>query len=286
MNAIVLQRIKDAHCKSLQEEMSVIREIIQEITLLGLWRAKFFERAAFYGGTALRILYELQRFSEDLDFSLLKKDPKFDLMKYESAIINELEAFGFHVSLEKKDKKNPSAIDSAFIKGNTLIHLLKIQSTYKVHKEALFKIKLEVDTDPPEGFHTTTHPIFWPIPFSVSAFSIEDLFAGKMHACLCRSERENIKGRDWYDFLWYVGRKTPLNLKHLEQRILQSSHLKKREHLTKNILKELFEKIIEQIDFRKAKEDVLPFIVDSRDLDGWSKDLFRQAFAKIYFFGE
>jgi predicted nucleotidyltransferase component of viral defense system len=283
MNRLVLQRIKDAHCTSLEEELGLIREIVQEISLLGLWRAKFYEKACFYGGTALRILHGLQRFSEDLDFSLLKSEPHFDLTKYENAIQRELEAFGFKVSVERKIKNVPTRIESAFIKGNTLIHLLEIQSIHKVHKEAVFKVKIELDVDPPLSFETSVHSIFWPIPFSVKAFSLEDLFAGKMHACLCRSERNNIKGRDWFDFLWYVGTKTPLHLKHLEDRMVQSQHLSAGTQLTSERLQVIFEKKVSEIDFAKAKRDVIPFIKRASDLDAWSQGLFKEAFRHISF---
>lgn len=285
MNKIILDRVKQAKCQSLDEEISLIREIVQEIALLGLWRAKFYEHAAFYGGTALRLIYSLPRFSEDLDFSLLKVDKDFDLMNYSQAIQSELEAFGFKVSFTKKLKQKMSRIESAFIKGNTQVHLLEIESQFqkKINKEALFKVKLEVDIDPPLDFETSVHSLFWPIPFSVKSLAIEDLFAGKLHACLCRSERINIKGRDWYDFLWYVGRKTSLHLAHLEARMKQSQHLSVNTHLSKDILQDIFEKKISTMDFSEIKADVLPFIQRRSDLDAWSLELFKSAFNQLNF---
>lgn len=281
MNSIVLDRIKQAQNKSLEDEMALIREIIQELALLGLWRSKFYEKACFYGGTALRILHGLERFSEDLDFSLLKPDPEFDIMKYEGAIKKELQSFGFEVEIVSKIKKISTNIQSAFIKANTLVHLLKVSSSHKTHRDSLFKIKIEVDKDPPPGFTTETQSVFWPLAFYVKTFSLPDLFAGKMHACLCRSERNNIKGRDWFDFLWYVSRKTPLNLEHLQHRMQQSKHLSAKTPLDLKTFHRIYEEKISSIDFNLAKQDLRPLLKDFGSLEAWSYDLFKDAGKQI-----
>lgn len=281
LNDVILERIQRQSRQSMRDEMLIIREIVQEITLLGLWRAKFYENAAFYGGTCLRILYGLPRFSEDLDFSLLEPNPNFKLMKYEKYIRQELEAFGFEVTIESQVSKKESPIESAFIKGNTMIHLLKIKSQFKTHKEANFKIKFEIDTNPPGGFETEVTYIYWPLPFSVKTYSLPDLFSGKLHACLCRSRRINIKGRDWYDYLWYLSRQTELNLKHLEQRMKQSGHLQENTRLTSDLFKELLYTRINEINFDDAKKDVLPFISDKSSLDSWSVKLFQNSISHI-----
>ena len=143
MNKIVKNMIEKYECKSLSDYENALKEIIQEIALLGLWRAKFFEVGAFYGGTSLRILYGLDRFSEDLDFSLLMPDKSFDISTYEKSLARELAAFEFEVSVEKKIKANDSSIESAFIKANTLVHLMKIQAPITTHKSQLLKIKLD-----------------------------------------------------------------------------------------------------------------------------------------------
>ena len=185
-----------------------LREILQEVVLLALYDAGFFKCAAFYGGTALRVLHDLPRFSEDLDFSLLEKNPEFNLKPYENAVITTLKAFGFDVTIDIREKNNKSAIASAFVKGNTIEHLININSpkdiTSKIHRDQVVKIKLEVDTNPPLGFETENLLRLTPRPFSINAFTLPSLYAEKIHAVLCRAWGSRPKGRDWYDMVWCV----------------------------------------------------------------------------------
>lgn len=273
------------NCVTAEDFENALKEIIQEIALLGLWRAKFFEHAAFYGGTSLRILYGLDRFSEDLDFSLLKPDSNFDLAPYLKAIHAELSSMGFSVSIEKRNKDQETSIESAFIKAGTREHLLKIEVpsdiTIRTHKNANMQIKLEIDTDPPEGFETEARVIVLPIPFSVNTYAIPDLFAGKIHAILERKWKgTRIKGRDFYDFAWYVARKNPVHLSHLEQRLKQSgawstqNGWSSQKQLTKEILIELLCQKFEQINFEAAKKDIEPFIKDKAALNLWGRSFF------------
>ncbi len=240
-----------------------LREILQEIVLLGLYDAGFFKHTAFYGGTALRILHNLPRFSEDLDFSLLESNPKFNLKPYEEAIISTLKAFGFDVSIEIKEKNNNSAIASAFVKGNTIEHLININApkeiTNKIHRDQAVKIKLEVDTNPPLDFETQNVIRLTPRPFSINAFTLPSLYAGKMHAILCRAWSSRPKGRDWYDLVWYIANDVELDTKHLKARLSQScKYLEANEInipdvLTKQNIKELLLQRIESLDVAKAK---------------------------------
>jgi len=261
-----------------------LREILQEIVLLGLYDAGFFKRAAFYGGTALRILHNLPRFSEDLDFSLLESNPKFNLKPYEDAIISSLKAFGFDVSIEIKEKNNSSAIASAFVKGNTIEHLININApkdiTNKIHRDQAVKIKLEVDTNPPLEFETQNVIRLTPRPFSINAFTLPSLYAGKMHAILCRAWSSRPKGRDWYDLVWYIANDVELDKKHLKARLsqgckyLESNEINIPNELTKQNIKELLLQRIESLDVTKAKNDVQPFIKDMREIELWSKEFF------------
>lgn len=177
-------------CDTLDDYSRALGEILQEISLLGLWRSKFFETAAFYGGGALRILYGLDRFSEDLDFSLLAPAEDFDLTKYSHALVRELEAFGFEVRVDEVRRAERTAIQSAFLKAGTLRQLLVISTDHevlrKVPRGGVIKIKVEVDTDPPSGFDTHAEYLLNPVPFSVRAYVLPDLFAGEMHAVMCR----------------------------------------------------------------------------------------------------
>ena len=188
MHRAVEQMLAKYDCRSQQDYINALKEIFQEIALLGLWRAKFFEKAAFYGGSALRILHGLDRFSEDLDFSLLKPESDFDLSPFNAAIVRELQSFGFEVTVQTKIKTNRSAIESAFIKADAKTELIEIAAPVsiiqKTHRMQIIKIKLEVDTNPPGLFSTESQYLLQPIPFSVSAFVLSDLFAGKVHALL------------------------------------------------------------------------------------------------------
>ncbi len=179
--------------RTADDHISALKEIIQEIALLGLYREGFFKIAAFYGGTALRIFHRLDRFSEDLDFSLITKDSRFDISPFTEAVRSELGSFGLEMSVEEKTKRSDSAIKSAFIKGGTQVHLLKITSLKPpvsgVHPGELIKIKLEVDTDPPPGAEYDIKYHLVPIPFSVRVFDLPSLFAGKVHALLCGDGR-------------------------------------------------------------------------------------------------
>lgn len=261
-----------------------LREILQEIVLLGLYDAGFFKHAAFYGGTALRILHNLPRFSEDLDFSLLKSNPEFNLKPYEEAIISTLKAFGFDVTIEIKEKNNSSAIASAFVKGNTIEHLININApkdiTSKIHRDQAVKIKLEVDTNPPLEFETANVIRLTPRPFSINAFSLPSLYAGKMHAILCRAWSTRPKGRDWYDLVWYIANDFELDSKHLKSRLSQSckyleeNNIQIPTKLTKQTIKDLLLQRIESLDVEKAKNDVQPFIKDMREIELWSKEFF------------
>ena len=282
-----LQRMLNRYdLKSLQDYKNAIKEIIQEIALLGLWRAKFFEKGAFYGGTALRIIHQLDRFSENLDFTLLRPDPNFDIASYEKAVKNELQSLGFTAQVEKKKKTKQSAIDSAFIKVNTLQHLLFIGIPGGVDKgigtQEVMKIRFEVDTDPPSDDAVTESALLLlPHPFSVKTLRLEDLFAGKVHAVLCREWKGRVKGRDWYDLVWFISRSISLNINYLEKRMCQSGYWGIKQKMSYEDLMLLFDNKINRLDINSAKADIINFIKDSSQLEMWSRDFFMQVVRKI-----
>lgn len=273
--------------KSADDYENALKEIIQEIALLGLWRAKFFEKAAFYGGTALRLLYGLDRFSEDIDFSLLKSDQNFRIDDYAVTLRDELSSFGFSVIVERKDKSFESNIESAFIKAGTLKNFITIEAPSQLLKKLsntkTLKVKIEVDIEPPSGFETEAKYLLNPIPFSVNTYKIPYLFAGKMHAILCREWKTRVKGRDWHDFVWLVGKNARLNLKHLENRMRQTGHLLQNDILSKKKFLELLDQRIENVDFEKAKNDVAPFLKDQGAVLVWSKSFFREVAKRVEF---
>lgn len=279
--------LEDYNPQSKAEYTNSIQEIMQEIALMGLWRAKFFEHAAFYGGTSLRILYGLNRFSEDLDFSLLKPNPAFNLLPFLKAVEEELELSGLKVSVDHKIKQPEESIRSAFLKAGTLETFIRIglDPSLRRHTQSneLIKIKLEVDIDPPAGFGTEVKYLSKPIPFSVRTYLPEDLFAGKMHAVLCRPYKVRVKGRDWYDLIWYVSKGFCLNLVHLEHRMRQSGHYTSSTPLTKTRFAELLGDKIRELDMNAAKEDIKRFIRNPRVLDGWTPQYFLSLIPQIQF---
>lgn len=267
------------------DAVQAVREIIQEVALLGLWRAKFFEHAAFYGGTALRILYGLDRFSEDLDFSLLSPNDAFDLGKYTQFLGEEIAAFGFKVNVEMVDKAVETAVQSAFLKADTRNELLVIETGEELAKQIpagqVIRIKLEVDTKPPPHFETETKYLLNPVPFAVRCYTLPNLFAGKMHALLFRKWKNRVKGRDWYDFIWYAANHPELNLSHLEQRMRQTGHWKGEKPLTEGSFKEMLNDTIAGLDVERAKKDVFPFLKDPGVVEIWSADFFRGVAARL-----
>lgn len=278
MNTAIQQMLDRYPCHSLNDYRNAIREIFQEIALLGLWRSKFFEHAVFYGGTCLRIFYGLDRFSEDIDFSLLRSNPRFDLKKYHAAVKAEFNSFGFDIEVEPRIKPATATIQSAFIKTGTYQNMIAIEVPQDIsrvlHRNEVLKIKMEIDIDPPGSFSTEAKVIYQPIPFSVPVFSPSDLFAGKIHAVLCRRWKNRVKGRDWYDLVWYIGRGIHLNINHLLKRMVQSGHWQTSSSLTPSALLGLLEKKIQETDFDVAREDVSPFLKDPASITLWSQDFF------------
>jgi hypothetical protein len=285
MHEAVTRMLAKYEPKSVDDSVRALREIIQEVALLGLWRAKFFEHAAFYGGTALRILYGLDRFSEDLDFSLLTPSPDFNLARYTASLEEELQAFGFNVRVEMVDKAVESAVQSAFLKANTRSELLVIEAgeelTGRVAAGQVLKVKIEVDTDPPPGFSTQTRYLLQPIPFAVRSYSLPDLFAGKMHAILFRKWKNRVKGRDWYDLIWYAANHPHLNLAHLEQRMRQTGHWSGEKNLSPVVFTDLLFEAIDRLDVNQARKDVAPFVKDQQMLALWSHDFFQDVASRI-----
>jgi predicted nucleotidyltransferase component of viral defense system len=276
MNDAINTMLSGYNCTTTEQFKNALKEILQRITLLSMARSKFFEHGAFYGGTALRIFYGLERFSEDVDFSLLAPSPDFNLAPYCSSIQKELSAFGFVATVEKKKKVSEHAkAHSAFIKANTLVHLITIEGVGDprsgTHRNETLKVKIEIDTDPPPGAGYDVKYLQEPIPFSVKLYDQPSMFAGKMHALMCRNlQTVRIKGRDLYDAVWYIGHDIPLNVRHFEARLIQTGHLAAGTHLTIEEIRDRFRKRVAAM----ARQDVLPFVRDPFALEVWSQEFF------------
>ena len=251
---------------TMQQKQNAIFEVNQQIILAGLYAGSFFDVAAFYGGTCLRIFHGLQRFSEDMDFSLLAHDQEFDFSKYFQPIIDTFALVGREVEIKKKDKQTFGKVESAFLKDNTDVYDITFQT------EKSIKIKIEVDTYPPLNFTTEQRLLIQPHSFMTRCFTLPDLFAGKMHALVYRGWKNRIKGRDWYDFEWYVRNNVALDFAHLAERCKQFNG----EDITINSFKNQLKERLSTSDINQVKADVLPFVHNPRELDIWSNDYFLQ----------
>lgn len=281
MNDAIMTMMTKYNCKNTEDYENALKEIIQEVALLGLTRSDFFTRASFYGGTALRIFHGLPRYSEDLDFSLDKPDETFDLNEYLPYVERELSAYNFEMTVRKKAKTRETAVQSAFIKGNTVQNILEIVSKDTMdngfNPDAVVKIKFEIDTNPPEGAEHQYMYSINPTPYRAKLYDVPSLFAGKVHAVLCRDYKNRVKGRDFFDYIWYLQRNSQINLLHLQKRMEQSGKWNSNEELTIDHLKDLLNARFSIVDFDSARADVGKFLTghDRESLTVWDADFFR-----------
>ena len=278
MSQILNQMLSKYQINNIEDKKNAIKEIVQEIVLCGLSRGGFFKEAAFYGGTALRIFYELDRFSEDLDFSLISPNFEFNLEKFFSFIENETKSLGLNFSVSKKEKSFDSNVKSAFLKGNTKEHILTFYDNSidanLISRDEVIKIKFKIDTNPPKGATYETRFGLLPSPYQIRLYDMSSLFAGKIHACLCRNWQSRVKGRDFYDYVFFLSMGARVNLENLKAKLVQSNFITEDYDLTIEALKKLLNERFSNMNFEQAKEDVLPFIKDKSKLDLWSKDFF------------
>ncbi len=277
MKTILEQMVESYQPKNNEEKRNVVKEVMQEITLCALSKAGFFDVAAFYGGTALRIFYGLDRFSEDLDFSLMTKNQDFDLSTYVPTLKLLVQSFGLNVDVEIKHKTLDSAIQSAFLKGDTIEQFLLFYPNDLVtgiNKNEKVKIKFEIDTMPAGLATYETKYRLLPMPYSIKLYDEASLFSGKIHAVICRSWKSRVKGRDLYDYVFYLTRNTRFNLEHLREKLMESHIISQEDKFDVDFVKTLLIVRFDEIDFNDAKKDVLPFIKDTSVLDIWSKEFF------------
>jgi predicted nucleotidyltransferase component of viral defense system len=274
MDDVILAMIDKRRPRDEAEWDRALREVLQEAALAGLWRRGFFEKAAFYGGTALRLFHGLDRFSEDLDFSLLKADPAWKLTERLEGLKDEIEAFGFSVDIATKHE---GGIESAFI-----IRIAAPESIAgRTVSNRSIKVKLETDTVPPRGIKTEMKTLLEPFPFTVRVVTPPCLFAGKLHACIARAWKTRVKGRDWYDLLFFIARGVPVDLGHLEARLRQSGQWSEERALELGNVRRLLLERIEAIDWRQARDDMLPFVRDARAVEAWDAALFRDVVVRV-----
>ena len=279
MDTVIKNMLSKYDIKNITDETNAMKEIIQEIVLCGLARGGFFDNAAFYGGTALRIFYGLNRFSEDLDFTLIKPDKDFDLSNYFSFVEREVQAYGFNLEIGIKEKNKESNITSAFLKGDTKEHILRFfpnENMKNVTSLKDIKIKFEIDTSPTDGAKYEFKYKLLPSPHQIRVYDEASLFAGKIHALLCRGWNNRIKGRDLYDYIFYLSKSAHVNMELIRNKLKESKVKDVDETFNIEELKKLLNRKFESINYKSAKEDVMPFILDKESLDLWNEKFFKE----------
>lgn len=266
MNSIFEQMLSQYAIVTDKDRRNAIHEVMQQITLAGLYRGGFFNKAAFYGGTCLRIFHKLERFSEDMDFSLLAPDDSFNLESYFPSITDEFATLGREVVITKKDKRNFGKVESAFLKDDTEVYDVAFRT------EKSLKIKIEVDIQPPLKFQTEQKLLLRPFSFMTRCFTLPDLYAGKMHALVFRTWKNRVKGRDWYDFEWYLKNGIKLDFTHLQERIREFNGIE----VSKEEFILLLKERLASTNIDLVKQDVEPFVKNSESFEIWSNDYFLQ----------
>ncbi|HVE43997.1 MAG TPA: nucleotidyl transferase AbiEii/AbiGii toxin family protein [Gammaproteobacteria bacterium] len=275
---IIDQRLKTYNIKTIEDEEHALKEILQEIALYGLASANFFEKAIFHGGTALRILHQLPRFSEDLDFLLKAPDPHFRWEPYIDGIITSCKQYGVQPDITDKSRMS-RAVKKMFLKDNSIGKIINLSWIH--HARRKLAIKFEIDTLPPAGSGSEIKFLEFPLDYSVLTQDLSSSFAGKCHALLCR---EYIKGRDWYDFTWYVSRKISPNFVFLKSAIYQQGPWANQNNIfTTEWFIRAMEQKIKDIDWNKAANDVSAFLneEDKKTLNLWGIDFFISKLNKL-----
>ncbi len=270
---IIEDRIAYYRPANKRDEINALKEIVQEIALSALSRSGFFKVGAFHGGTCLRIAYDLPRFSEDLDFILYKNNLDFVWQPYIKEIETEFKLYDLSLKIIDRSKANQS-VKKAFLKEHSFGKILNLQYERNASDKQVITIKLEIDTAPPLGSVFENKIVEFPSPFSMTIQNIESLFAGKIHALLCRTY---VKGRDWYDFIWYVTRKANINYNLLCAALIQQGPWQgKNLTINKDWLIKHLEKKIKTIDWETAKNDVINFIKprEMHSIELWNNEFF------------
>ena len=273
-------RIRDYAPTNSVEQENVLQELMQHYVLSSLSRAGLFAEAMFHGGTCLRIVYGMNRFSEDLDFLLKRSDPDFRWQGYLESVRKDCEREGIPFEVQDKSQAG-TAVQKAFLKTDSIGKILELDLPFERHQARKIRIKLEIDTNPPSGSTFTTSYITFPVTAPMTTQSLESGFALKLHALLCRSY---VKGRDWYDFVWYVARKTGPDLDLLSQALRQQGPWAgKPIAVTGHWVRENMEATIRRIDWSAARDDVQRFLPlrEQEGLRAWSADFFLHHLARM-----
>ena len=262
------------------EQENVLQELMQHEVLASLSRAGLFAEALFHGGTCLRILWGMNRFSEDLDFLLKQPDPDFRWEGYLEAVRKDCELEGF--SFEVQDRcQAGTAVQKAFLKTDSIGKVLTLDLPFERHQRRKIRIKLEIDTNPPEGSAFETRYLTFPVTVPLTVQSLESGFALKLHALLCRPY---VKGRDWYDLVWYAARKTRPDLVLLRNALQQQGPWAGRDvAVTLPWVQDTMQAVIRRVDWNAARDDVQRFLPlrEQEGLRAWGAELFTQLLDRV-----
>lgn len=277
MTTVIEQMLSEYTNNTLEEEENAIKEILQELLLCSLAKAGFFEEAIFCGGTALRIFYNLNRFSEDLDFSLKAPNNNFSLTQYMEKVKKQMKGYGIDIEIKENKDNDKKTIKSAFLNANKIEQYLYFHSKFDIkgiRKEEKLKIKLEVDSNPPKGGTYESKASVVPEYYKATIYDLGSLFAGKVHSILCRFWDNRVKGRDLYDYVFYISKKVKINIPFLENAMKQTGQLEEKETLNIAKVKKLLKDKFKIINYTLAKQDALPFINNVSELDSWNEEMF------------
>lgn len=276
MNTILNDMIKDYDLKK-DNKINIAKEVIQKVCLSALSRTDFFTKISFMGGTSLRLFYDLDRFSEDLDFTFIKQNNNFNLSSYFDTIKSEFASLGIEVNISQKQKSNQNEVLDAYIStpASSFISSLFGESKIKpFNKNELLKVKLEVDTKLLSSLKVTHKTILTPFPCNITLFDLPTIFSGKIHACLLRNWKNRVKGRDFYDYVFLLSHHIKPNMEFLKEKLINSGVINASDEFTLDELKSMLYKKFKQVNFQLAKDDVIEFINDTRKIELWSSEFF------------
>ncbi len=245
---------------------NIVREYLQALVLSAMQKSHAMTALAFHGGTALRFLYSLPRFSEDLDFALERPEAQFDFVRLLQRVRGELERNGFPVRIKAQTER---VVKNAFIHFPGLLYDLGLST----HATESLAVKLEIDSRPPAGAILATTLVRRHVILHLQHHDPASLLAGKLNATLTRSYT---KGRDWFDLLWYLGNpEWPVpNLPMLQNALDQSAGAD--QHYEAAAWRELVLERAEAADFKAVRRDLAPFLQDARNGEMVTLDSFRQ----------
>lgn len=278
MNPIINNQLKKYTLKNADDEENALKEILQEVALFSLSTTDFFSKALFQGGTALRILYQLSRFSEDLDFILKKPTKNFGWKKYTDEMKRAFALYGIKPEIQDREEVKTN-VKKMFLKDNSIGKILELNFHHHARRKLL--IKFEIDINPPKGSNEERKYLIFPEDYSIAAQDLSSNFSGKCHALLCR---QYLKGRDWFDFLWYVARQTPINFIFLKNAFYQNGPWEKKTlSFDKAWLIHALKNKITETDWKKAVAEVAQFTIgeQQRSLKLWNDDFFLDRVEKL-----